>query len=1186
MPNIKKTLLCRNFQFTLTQTLSYCIVIILGVFLTLPNKANANQCLVERTTNGDVGSFRNQTQVTFNDLEIITEIKEYIPCSSFFCSIFTSCSDNSFGISGNTIQIAQNCIAEITVEGIESGCELDEVYEDIAIASSPLNVTTSAAPNILLLLDNSNTMVENVMGTVAAECQPGPNASCIAGAASPLSKSEIIRGVGRRLLDKYLGQVNLGLMAYQQNPAGTSGWDDNVILADIVNRYYDVSYDPEDFDPSFSGSPWDSQKKRFQIDNPSDPDGVINYNIGVPGYTTGSGEEAYFWNYESGSSYKNAPFRFYCYRRKTGTSNNGYGYSSYCGSTSGLLNDSARARGVTNWGKQMVALPFNTQEWVSISSPGLGYLHTPIKPLDEEQRERLQKKLAPQHQNYASNLLTDPDDPVIAAGLTPLEGTLLTARDYFKNQSSYFGTRQGRGNAEYPLPESCGVNTLIWLTDGMPSVDKEGNALGEDTDTALNEAIAAAEELHSADVDAYVVGFAMPPTVDPNSLERLASAGGTNRAYFAQQPQELDAALERIFDNIISSTRETATAVAVASSFLQDGSRAYLSAFRSEDWSGELQSYSLNSDASYGELVWDAEAKLRSTNPDNRNIFSSSDEGPISLVFENLSEIQQEALDRNWQDQQDDLGTARINWLRGSDHDQLRNRSHPGGRRLLGDIVHSTPIIATQRYQGYSSLPGDEGNDYLGFIKSLSERPDMLYVGANDGMLHAFDTEDGEELFAYMPSELLAPEQPGGPARISALMEPDYSHRFLLDGETTVGDAYLENGWRTIALGSMGAGGRTVFALDVTDPEGFTDSDVLWEFTHEDLGRGVSRPSIARLSDGTWAAIFGNGYNAGDRTAKLFVVNLESGDLINLIETEEVGSDGLATPTVTDWPNLDLNASRAYAGDLQGNMWRFDLSSENPENWSANKLFQAVRNGTSQPITARPLLAPNPGQQGEIVVMFGTGSYFRVEDAVGGSASQIQSLYAVHDTTPGQSVGGRGQLEEQTIEWEGSVSVTLDGGGTQSYNAREVSRNIVNDSQQGWYLDLAYSTPEGERVISTPTLSGSGKKVRFASMLPNDDPCLPGREGWLNVLDIHPDGSNPAPVFDLNRDGYVDDRDNPMKGDDTIVIDSVAWGDGTQAPSVSNAEGQQSILSNDPAGEPLGIVPDRGSIGRLSWEER
>lgn len=1158
---------------------TYLASLILLFLISLPSMANADQCLAERSAK--VGSLWSSTIHTFTDLTQISRV------TSVRKAWWSNCS-NRYGYTGNTLRVSQGCRATFTVEGIEAGCEPDDVYEDIAIAPSPLNVTTNASPNILLLLDNSNTMVENTMGTVAAECQPGPNASCIAGAASPLSKSEIIRGVGRRLLDKYLGQVNLGLMAYQQNPTGTSGWNDNVILADIVNRYYDVSYDPDDFDPSFSGSPWDSQRKRFQIDNPSDPGGVINYNIGVPGYTTGSGEEAYFWNYESGNRYKNTPFRFYCYRRKTGTSNNGNGYSSYCGSTSGLLNDSARARGVTNWGKQMVALPFNSQEWVSISSPGLGYLHTPIKPLDEEQRDRLQKKLEPQHQNYASNLLTDPDEPIIAAGLTPLEGTLLTARDYFTSQSSYFGTRQGRGNAEYPLPESCGVNSLIWLTDGMPSVDKEGNALGEDTDTALNEAIAAAEELHSADVDAYVVGFAMPPTVDPNSLERLASAGGTDRAYLAQQPQELDAALERIFDNIISSNRETATAVAVASSFLQDGSRAYLSAFRSEDWSGELQSYALNLDASYGELIWDAEAKLRSTNPDNRNLFSASDGSPISLVFDNLSRAQQDALNRDWQGQKDYLGSARIDWLRGSDHDRLRDRSHPDGRRLLGDIVHSTPVISTQRYQGYSSLPGDEGGSYLAFIKSLSERQDALYVGANDGMLHAFSAEDGEELFAYMPSELLAPERSGGPARISSLMEPDYSHRFFVNGEATIGDAYLNNSWRTIALGSMGAGGRTVFALDVTDPKSFEEEDILWEFTHDDLGRGVSRPSIARLSDGTWAAIFGNGYNAGDRTAKLFIVDLETGELIRLIETGEAGSDGLATPTVTDWPGLDLNASRAYAGDLQGNMWRFDLSSEDPDNWSADKLFQAVRNGTPQPITARPLLAPNPeGEQGEIVVMFGTGSYFRVEDAVGGSASQVQSLYAIHDDGIGQIVRDRSRLQEQTIEWEGSVSVTLDGDGTQSYNAREVSRNST-DGYQGWYLDLVYSTPEGERVISTPTLSDSGKKVRFASMVPNDDPCLPGREGWLTALNISvsPEGENRAPVFDLNRDGYVDDRDIPVKGDNVIGIDAVAWGDGTQAPSVSNAEGQQSILSNAPAGEPLGIVPDRGSIGRLSWEER
>lgn len=1173
MPKVNTTPKLNKKSITLGNEATRLACLTLLFFILSPSIAHAEQCVVERSTT--IGSFWFSTTYTFTDLSQINRV------TSVQGQPWWSNCSNGYGYMGNILQVSHGCRATFTVEGIEAGCEADDIYEDIAIAPSPLNVTTTAAPNILLLLDNSNTMVENIMGTVAADCQPGPGANCVAGAASPLSKSEIIRSVGRRLLDNYLGQINLGLMAYQQNPASTSDWSNNVILADIVNRYYDVSYNPGDFDPNFSGTPWNSQTKRYQIQNPSDPGGVINYNIGVPGYTTSAGEEAYYWNYESGNNYQSAPFRFYCYRQKTGTSNTGGGYSSYCGTTSGQLNDSARARGVTHWGRQMVALPFNRQEWVSISSPGLGYLHTPIRPLDDEQRERLQKKLAPQHQNFASGVLTDPEEPIIAAGLTPLEGTLLTARDYFTNQSSYFGTSQGRGNAEYPLPESCGVNTLIWLTDGMPSVNKDGVALGEDTQTALDEAVAAAEALHAEGVDAYVVGFAMPPTVDPNALERLANAGGTDRAYLAQQPQELDAALERIFDNIISSTRETATAVAVASNFLQDGSRAYLSAFRSEDWSGELRSYQLNPDATYGDLAWDAEAQLRAADPASRNLFSTSEDGPFSLTFDNLSDEQRDAVSRNWQGQADNLGAARLDWLRGADHAQLRDRAGPSGRRLLGDIVHSTPVIATRKYQGYSALPGTEGSSYMGFLQGLADRPEVLYVGANDGMLHAFDTDDGRELFAYMPSELLLPERPDGPARISALMEPDYSHRFLMDGETTVGDAYINNRWQTVALGSMGAGGRTIFALNVTDPQSFSEGDVLWEFTHEQLGRGISRPSIARLSDGTWAAIFGNGYNAGDRTAKLFVVDLESGELIRLIDTEELGSQGLATPTVTDWPSRDMSARRAYAGDLAGNMWRFDLVEG-----SASRHFQAERNGRPQPITSRPLLALNPDEPDEILVVFGTGSYFRVEDAVGGSASDVQSLYAIQDTKGGQRVIGRGELQEQSIEWEGSITVALDGGGTENYNAREVTQAPLESGDKGWYLDLVYGTPRGERVISTPSLLGNGKRVRFASMVPNDDPCEPGREGWVTVLDLAPDGTR-LPRFDLNRDGVVDSQDNPTDAaGNPRVIESIAWGDGTQAPSISNTEGQQSILANDPTEDPLGLEPESGNLGRLSWEER
>ena len=157
----------------------------------------------------------------------------------------------------------------------------------VNIAPKPLSMSTGEPPNILLILDNSNTMAEDLEGTVAADCSPGPDADCVAGAASPLSKSEMIRDVGRGLLTTYRDEINLGLMSYQQYPLG-SEWgdvfDDLIWLGRIGDRFYDVSYDPDNYDAGFSGSPWDSSTKAYRVPNPNSEGDYIHYNIGVPGY--------------------------------------------------------------------------------------------------------------------------------------------------------------------------------------------------------------------------------------------------------------------------------------------------------------------------------------------------------------------------------------------------------------------------------------------------------------------------------------------------------------------------------------------------------------------------------------------------------------------------------------------------------------------------------------------------------------------------------------------------------------------------------------------------------------------------------------------------------------------------------------------------------------------------------------
>jgi type IV pilus assembly protein PilY1 len=464
----------------------------------------------------------------------------------------------------------------------------------------------------------------------------------------------------------------------------------------------------------------------------------------------------------------------------------------------------------------------------------------------------------------------------------------------------------------------------------------------------------------------------------------------------------------------------------------------------------------------------------------------------VTLQWNNLHETQRAALNRDLDNIEDGLGSARLAWLRGTEHVAFRSRSESGSLRLLGDIIHSDPQF----------------------------KNDVLYVGANDGMLHAFDAKTGEELFAYIPSPLLLPEPDRTHAPLSRLMDPNYIHRYFVDGKATLADVTLGGSTKTVLVGGMGAGGRTVFALDISDPQNFSASKVLWEFTHAELGYNVGQPAIARMSDGTWAAVFGNGYNSDSGKAALFVVNLATGALIQMIPTNNATGNGLASPFVTDWPKMNLRAQRIYAGDLLGNLWAFDVSSTNTSHWThANNrrvLFAAQDpDGNPQPITSRPHGARLPS--GEAMIVFGTGSYFRTQD---GNDTQVQSLYGIidHPTPANDPVVRPNDLLQQEI-----VAQTT----FQDQTVRVLSDYTVNDDPEktgGWFIDL--KTETGERVISGPrTLGYAEQRVRFTTLIPDEDPCGVGRGGFLMDIDLLTGGRTSSAVFDLDGDGFFDEQD-------------------------------------------------------------
>lgn len=450
---------------------------------------------------------------------------------------------------------------------------------------------------------------------------------------------------------------------------------------------------------------------------------------------------------------------------------------------------------------------------------------------------------------------------------------------------------------------------------------------------------------------------------------------------------------------------------------------------------------------------------------------------------------------------------------------QFRNRPIS----VLGDIVDSDPVYAHKEDFGFGSggsqLSGKE--TYQAFVGSKSARPPMLYEGANDGMLHGFNADiagSGAELFAYVPH--------GVYANLSKLTDPLYTHTYYVNGQIHVSDAYLDGAWGTYVVAGLGAGGKTVFALDVSDPAAFTAADVKWEFSDPtDLGLTYSKPLIAPVSQNQWAVVFGNGYNSSSDRAYLYLVDLADATPIAKIATNTAVNNGLSTPYLYD-SNGDQVIDQIYAGDLQGNLWKFERSGGS---WGlgngGNPLFVA-RNaaGEVQPITSQPKVASHP--QGGVLVYFGTGRYLTTDDLAN---DDQQAFYAIWDKANTTGTVNRNQLQGYSILVETTVS---------GRQVRTTSAGTVNwTTQRGWYLNLP-NTPNvpAERVVSTPLVMefvdpSVPDRILFVTNTPASDPCGRGGITWLMELDLISGGytlsssGTPTSVFDLNGDGVFDDAD-------------------------------------------------------------
>lgn len=480
-------------------------------------------------------------------------------------------------------------------------------------------------------------------------------------------------------------------------------------------------------------------------------------------------------------------------------------------------------------------------------------------------------------------------------------------------------------------------------------------------------------------------------------------------------------------------------------------------------------------------------------------------------------------------------GESLIGYLRGS---RLQERREPGSAlpfRLrtsrLGDIVGSRPAYSWHDPQPYGELPKPLGAGYREFLASelYRQRAPLVAVGANDGMLHGFDARDGRELFAYVPAAVLG--------QLRELADPGYAHRYYVDGSPTVGNAWIAGAWRTLLLGSTGAGGGSVFALDVTDPERVQPSSVLWEFSHRDLGYALGRPALMALGSGRFVVAVSSGARDPESLGgDIWLLDAADGRVLTRIHLPEAGDLGQVTAISSMG---DVTANRLYVGDSLGNLWRVDLAGDAggdlaiPPSLAGKPLFRALApDGSPQAISAPVVAALD--RSGQVRLLFGTGRFYRVGDDE--PSAKTESLYGVLDD--GRAMVGRPEL------------LPVPG----------------KDGARGWYLDLP---ADGSRVVEQPQVR-DGKLVLFNLIAPGDDPCSDPLAHASVVLDI---GSGERLAGGLPS---------------AVMAGSAAAQQSGSALLQSDPAGALRALGVDREGRPQGQVVDlpRDSGRKAWWESR
>ncbi|WP_339526279.1 pilus assembly protein [Pseudomonas sp. EL_65y_Pfl2_R96] len=755
--------------------------------------------------------------------------------------------------------------------------------------------------------------------------------------------------------------------------------------------------------------------------------------------------------------------------------------------------------------------------------------------------------------NY--NALIAAIDELSAEANTPLAEAYYEITRYFRGMAPYNNSTPSTYTS--PIQYRCQKNYGVVITDGLPTFDRtfptsdplggirlpnwdgvnddgpnlngdgEGDTLylddiakfAFDIDMRSTGTDAAGKSWNAVDfpkqnMNTYTVGFAIA-----NDMLSDAASYGQGRYYQASDSTGLNSALSAALSDITSKAGSGGSGVASGTA-LTSNSSYFQTSYDPKDWRGTIKSFGFTSAGAVNTaaVLWTTDTTIvpGATAPTYQS-WNTQTNAAVTLAYSNFSPTQQTSLNQGLP--VGITGSDLVEWSKGINKTGLKVRSV-----LLGDIINSPLVLAAPTDQTASDLVGDTAYSTYLTTKAANMNASLV-VNANDGFVNVINSTNGARRYAYMPSSVLP--------SLRYIADPTYingvSHKFLVDGPVGVFDAQLNNAWKTLAIGGTGAGGKTFYALQLFDASAGNETKALWEISapatastanvFNDLGYAYARPEVARLADGRWAAFISNGYGSNSGVAALYVVDIRDGSLIKKIVVDSTETtNGLSSVKLR--VNSQNVVQAAYGGDLKGRLWKFDLSGTTPDTWgvafSGKPLFTSA-GGTTQPITAQPLLADHPSGGKE--VFFGTGKLNEVADKTN---KDLQAFYAVWDAE-----GGTGQITTSSLQAQAVTGVFT---GSTGQFITTSQNEVTYPAKKGWYLPLVYNNVlTGERVINQASLV-SGRIVFTTASLDTTDPCTGFGTGKLVELDAFSGKMLNYAVLDTNADGVVDSTDTISSG--------------------------------------------------------